>query len=197
MGGSTAEKQPWTREAYLEMERASDVKHELHDGEIFAMSGARRAHNLITGNVGAELRAALRGRPCEAYLNEMRVSYPPQTRYLYPDAAVVCGPPRFEDETLDTLLNPVVVFEVLSKSTERFDRGKKFEHYRAIPSLREYVLLAQTEANVEQFTRQDDGTWLMRALRAGEMLRLTSIDVSLAVDALYERVFDYPPAQGE
>ena len=192
MSSNAAEKTNWTREAYLEMERASPERHELHDGEVFAMSGASREHNLVVFNLAASLHGALKGRPCEAYMNEMRVGYPPQTRYLYPDAVVVCGGPRFEDRTLDTLLNPTVVFEVLSASTESFDRGRKFKHYGAIESMREYVLLSQTEVRVEQFTRQGDGTWILRALGAGETLRLPSLDVALPVDALYERVFDLP-----
>lgn len=182
-------KKRWTPGAYLEMERASPGRHELHDGEIFAMSGASRQHNLLVSSLGGQLYALLRGRPCEYYLNDMRVALLAQERYLYPDAVVVCGGPVLADGHGDTLLNPSAIFEVLSDSTEAFDRGQKFGHYRAIASVREYVLLSQTAVAVEHFTRQDDGTWSLRALGPGDTLRLVAAQISLSIDELYERVF--------
>src|SRR5262245_26620705 len=139
---STAEKRRMTREEYLEFERASEEKHEFFDGEVFAMAGARRRHNQIVINIGGELRQALRERTCEVYASDMRVRIPETNRYVYPDVTIACGEPRFEDAKEDTLVNPTIVFEVLSDSTEAYDRGDKFALYQTIPSLAEVVLVA-------------------------------------------------------
>jgi Uma2 family endonuclease len=135
-------KQRLTPEEYLARERQVDTKSEFYDGELFAKAGASRSHNLIVGNVTGELRAQLRGRPCEVYPADMRVKVSETGLYAYPDVVVVCGEPRFEDEHLDTLLNPTVIVDVLSPSTEAYDRGEKFAQYRKLASLREYVLIA-------------------------------------------------------
>ena len=122
---SAAEQTPLTAEQYLEMERASDTRHEFVQGEVFAMSGASREHNLVTLNTALSLHSQLKGRPCETYSNDMRVKISPLGDYVYPDIVVVCNKPQLEDNHLDTLLNPTVIIEVLSDSTEAYDRGKK------------------------------------------------------------------------
>src|SRR5262249_52342736 len=133
----------FTVEEYLKLEREASYKSEYLDGEIFAMAGASRRHNLISINAGSSLNAQLAERECEVYVSDMRVRVEATNLLTYPDVVVVCGEPRFHDEDADTLLNPTLIIEVLSKSTSRFDRGEKFEHYRAIESFVEYLLIAQ------------------------------------------------------
>src|SRR5262245_46847116 len=128
-----------TPEQYLVLERKADFKSEYLNGYIIAMAGASREHNLIAGNLHGELRSQLKGRPCETYVSDMRVFIDRTGLYTYPDIVAVCGEARFQDDGVDTLLNPTVIVEVLSDSTERYDRGRKFGHYRQLPSLREYV----------------------------------------------------------
>src|SRR5262249_32000266 len=141
---------------YLAAERRSETKHEYLRGVVYAMAGASREHNRITLNLGAEIRAQLKGSPFEAFVSDMRVLVEATGLYTYPDVAVVGGERPFLDAEVDTLLNPNVLIEVLSPSTEAYDRGKKFAHYRRIPSLVEYVLVAQDRPLVERFTRRDD-----------------------------------------
>lgn len=192
MSADAAEKRRWTSAEYLAMERSSPQKHEYCNGEIFAMAGASEAHNLIVTNVVGELRSALRSRPCKVYPSDMRVKIPATGLYTYADASVTYDRPSFEDDKVDTLLNPQVIFEVLSESTEDYDRGTKFKNYRSIPSLHDYVLVSQNEVLVEHFVRQPDGSWLLRERRAGEPLKLTSIDCTLDIDELYLKVFAAP-----
>ncbi|WP_437669541.1 Uma2 family endonuclease [Sorangium sp. So ce131] len=182
-------------EQYLAFERSSEQKHEYAGGEVFAMAGGTREHSLIAANVVGELRSALRARPCEAHASDLRIKNATTGRYVYPDASVVCGQALFEDDHRDTLLNPTAVFEVLSDSSESYDRGGKFALYRGIPSITDYVLLSQKQVEIEHFRRQPDGTWLLRVLGPGERLHITSIGCDLAVDELYLKVFA-PPAVG-
>lgn len=176
-------------EDYLAWERQAETKSEYLDGEVLAMSGASRPHNLITLNVAASLHGQLRGRECEAYVGDMRVRIPSVNLYTYPDVTVVCGEPRFEDGEMDTLLNPTLILEVLSPTTEGHDRGKKFAWYRTLDSFREYVLVAQDEIRVELFTRQEDGHWLLsEASRLEETLPLVSIGCELRLADVYDRV---------
>jgi Uma2 family endonuclease len=196
MSADVAEKRIWTPAEYLAMERASLEKHEFCDGEVFAMAGASKEHNLIVTNVVGELRAALRQRPCDVYPSDMRIRIPATGLYTYADAVVTCERPRFEDDQLDTLLNPQVIFEVLSDSTEDYDRGTKFKNYRSIPSLLDYVLVSQGEVLVEHFVRQGDGAWILRERRAGEALEIVSIGCTIAVEELYLKVFgEYRPTE--
>lgn len=182
---------PVSPEEYLARERVAETKSEYFAGEIVAMSGASRAHNLIVGNVVAALHGQLRGRPCELYPNDMRVGIAPRSAYLYPDAIVVCGKPEFAEERRDTLLNPTLVVEVLSPSTERYDRGKKWEHYRRIDSLREYLLISQDSRRVEHYVRQEGGLWLFAEAGGEEgVLELPAVGGSLALADVFERVFD-------
>src|SRR2546421_764668 len=176
-------------EEYLRLERQSEYKNEYLNGEIFAMSGASRKHNLITGNIGSEFNQQLRGKPCEAYMSDMRVKVTATGLYTYPDVVVVCGEPKFEDEHLDTLLNPTVLVEVLSKSTERYDRIAKSSYYRTLDSLAEHLLVAQDEIRLEQYSRQPDGQRLLLDYRSfDDIAELKSIGCSLALRDVYDKV---------
>jgi len=178
-----------TPEDYLAIERSAEFKSEYFDGEIFAMAGASRAHNSIVLNTGSEIRQHLKNRSCKAYVNDMRVKVNPTGLYAYPDVVVVCGKEQFEDTHLDTLLNPTLIIEVLSDSTEAYDRGRKFEHYRHLDSLVEYVLIAQQRPHVESFRRQSDQHWLLTECSGLDgTLRLESIDCDLALAEIYAKV---------
>ncbi len=189
MTGQAATRTGMTVEEYLDFERRAEEKHEFLDGEVFAMSGGTRQHSDVASNIIREIGNALRRRQCWVNGSDMRVKTGTGL-YTYPDASVVCGDRVFEDERQDTLLNPSVVIEVLSESTEAYDRGKKFEHCRSILSLTDYVLASQKEVLIEHFTKQSDGSWVMREARAGDRLVLASIECEVAVDDLYLKVFD-------
>src|SRR5437762_9925576 len=174
---------------YLRLERAAEYKSEYLNGEIFAMSGASRKHNLLTVNISASLNQQLRGKPCEVYASEMRVKVRATGLYTYPDVVVVCGEPQLEDEYFDTLLNPTVLVEVLSRSTERYDRIAKTSYYRTIDSLAEHLLVAQDEIRAEQYVRQADGQWLQyEYLNLGSLVKLPSIDCTLKLSDIYDRI---------
>src|SRR5437588_7283267 len=184
--------QPTTQlmpEEYLAIERRAEYKSEYIDGEVVAMTGASRRHNLIVLNVASEITQQLKGRPCEAYVSDMRVRVPSTRLYTYPDVVVVCGEPEFADDYVDTLLNPTLIVEVLSESTELYDRGKKFGFYRTIESLAEYLLVAQDECRVEQFVKQPDGRWMLSDYRSPEeVVELSSIQCRLALKEVYDKV---------
>ena len=183
-----------TEAEYLAFERRSDEKHEFYHGEIFAMAGASREHNLIAGNFFGELRSQLKGRPCEAYVGDMRVRITRSGLYTYPDVVAICGEPEFLDAEVDTLLNPTVLIEVLSDTTEEYDRGTKLKHYRKLPSLREYVLVSQSEPLIEQFTRRDNNHWdLSETVGLETTLRLSSIGCDIPLAEIYEKVVFPPP----
>ncbi|MET0650437.1 MAG: Uma2 family endonuclease [Pyrinomonadaceae bacterium] len=178
-----------TPEEYLAIERKAEYKNEYLDGEVFAMTGASRRHNLISVNLSAEIHQQLRGRPCESYASDMRVRIPSRRMYTYPDIVIVCDEPQFEDDYLDTLLNPTVIIEVLSESTERYDRFKKFGFYRTIESLAEYILVAQYEYRIEQYTKQPDGRWMLSEHRSLEdVVELASVQCTLTLREVYEKV---------
>jgi len=181
-----------SEEEYLDFERNSEIRHEYSDGEIFAMSGASRNHNLIVANVVGELRAQLKKKPCRVYPSDMRLKIDSTRLYTYPDAMIVCGQDKFDDEHKDMLLNPDVIIEVLSDSTENYDRVKKFGHYRKIGSLKEYVLISQNAAKIEKFVRTPQG-WLFSETdeTASEMI-LESVSCSLNIDEVYDKVFELP-----
>lgn len=176
-----------TEAEYLARERAARDKHEFSAGESFAMAGAKRAHNLVVANLVTALCTTLRARPCEVYPSDMRVKVSATGLYTYPDASVVCLEPQFEDAELDTLLNPEVIFEVLSDTTEAYDRGDKFAAYQTIPTLREYVLVSTRRRRVERFTREAGGGWHLETFEAGALVEL-SVGCSVAVDELYLKV---------
>lgn len=176
-------------EEYLEIERKSEERHEYFGGEIFAMSGAKRNHNVIAWNVGGELRQKLKGRNCEVYPADMRVFVPETGLYTYPDLVVVRGEPKFQDDVFDTLLNPILLIEVLSDSTEGYDRGKKFQHYRSIESLREYVLVSQDEARIEKYVKQGDGFWILsEAVGRDAKIEFSSIECQIDLREVYDKV---------
>jgi Uma2 family endonuclease len=181
--------QRYTPEEYLALERQAQCKSEYDAGDILAMAGASRWHNLIVANVVGELRAQLKGHPCATYPSHMRVKVSATGLYTYPDVTVVCGEARFEDNQQDTLLNPTLIVEVLSESTEAYDRGGKFAHYRKLPSLMEYVLIAQTKPHIEHYVRQPDNRWLLsEADSLSDTLHLPSIDCRLALAEVYDKV---------
>jgi Uma2 family endonuclease len=174
---------------YLRLERQSEYKSEYLNGEIFAMTGASRKHNLIGINSSSSLHQQLKGRHCEVYGGEMRVKVRSSGLYTYPDVVVVCGEPEFEDDEFDTLLNPTVLIEILSPSTERYDRIAKTSYYRTIESLAEHLLLAQDEIRVEQYVRQADGRWLLFEYSSLEsVVELRSIGCSLALRDVYHKI---------
>jgi len=174
---------------YLAFERLSETRHDYLDGETFAMAGASRNHNRITLNIALALETALGDRDCEVFASEMRVVTPSQL-FTYPDVVVACGPIQFDDSELDTLLNPVLVIEVLSKSTEAYDRVTKLSHYRTIPSLVEALLVAQDKVHVEQLIRQSGTDWLFRESDDLEAsLELPSVSCDLNLRRVYRKVF--------
>lgn len=183
----------WTAEEYLEFERDSQERHELLDGylisgDIYAMAGTSKKHNQIGSAVGYLLYGQFLDRPCDVFQSDMRVQVSERT-YFYPDVVVVCGAAQFKDKKEDTLLNPTVIFEVLSLSTKDFDRGEKFQQYRTLPSLRDYVLISQTKMLVEHYSRQEDKSWVLRDFSAPEdVLVLASIDCTLRLQDIYCKV---------
>lgn len=179
----------YTPEEYLALERQAEHKSEYFDGEIFAMTGASRRHNLVAANVLAALHRQLRKRPCEIYSSDMRVKVSPTGLYTYPDVVIVCGEPFFDDKQKDTLLNPTVLVEVLSKSTASYDRGEKFEHYRKLDSLAEYLVIAQNKYHVEHYIRQPDNRWLLSETDDRQQtIHLSSIECDLALADIYDKV---------
>lgn len=180
----------YSPQEYLELERQAESKSEYVNGEIFAMSGASEEHNLIVVNVASALHAQFLGRPCKVYASDMRVKVSPTGLYTYPDVVAVCGEARLEDAHLDTLLNPTVLIEVLSGSTEAYDRGEKAAHYRRLPSLAEYLLISQDKPQLEHYRRQSDNRWLLsEASGLHAVISLPAIDCTLRLAAVYDRVF--------
>jgi Uma2 family endonuclease len=178
-----------TPEEYLALERKAEYKSEYFDGEIFAMSGASITHNQITANVLAEIHAQFKKRLCRVYVNDMRVKVSPTGLYTYPDIVALCDKPRFDDAQKDTLLNPTVLFEILSDSTANYDRGAKFKHYRTLNSLKEYLLVAQNEYHIEHYIRQANNQWLLsETSNLQEVIALPSINCRLALTDIYDKV---------
>lgn len=178
-----------TPEEYLTIERQTEVRSEYFDGEMFLMAGANERHNLIVSNIVGELRSQFKNRPCKVYPRDMRVRIPATTLYTYPDVIAICDKPQFEDEHNDTLLNPNVIIEVLSDSTEAYDRGRKFEHYRTLESLSDYLLVVQDTHRIEHFTRQTDGRWLLSISHTLEdVVEIESVGCRLILAEVYDKV---------
>ncbi len=178
-----------TAEQYLVQERQATFKSEFFGGEVFAMAGGSPNHSLIAANFAGEARELLKGRPCNVFNSELRVKVNASGLYTYPDASIVCGELQFDDSQEDTVTNPIVLVEVLSESTEKYDRGAKSGNYRKIPSLMELVLISQYEPAVERFTRQENGGWLLIDSREmSDELRLESVGISIALSELYRGV---------
>ena len=177
-----------TPQEYLAWERKQPFKNEYHNGQIVAMSGASRVHNRITVDITVQLSNQLMEGECEVFASEMRVRTSPTVSYFYPDVIVFCGEPRFEDDAFDTLLNPMLVVEVLSPSTAAFDRGEKFEHYKQLASLQAYILVSQDRVQVEYYRRQDT-RWLHNTFqRLEDVPSLPSIECEVPLRAIYRRV---------
>lgn len=173
---------------YITAERKAIIKSEYIHGEVFAMSGASRAHNLIAVEITTELNLQLRGRGCDVYSNDMRVRTGQSCSYFYPDVVVVCDKPRFQDNVFDTLLNPTLIVEVLSPSTDAFDRGEKFRLYQEVKSLREYLLVSQDRISVEHY-QITETQWIGNTYESSEdVLQLNSIKCKLPLHDIYSRV---------
>ena len=185
----------YTLEEYLELDRTSEERLEFWDGEVFCMSGGSEAHVEIEGNIFAFLKSQLRERGCRVFLAEMRIKVPSAPPYRYADTSALCGKAEFEKiGGVDTLLNPALLVEVLSDSTEAYDRGDKFSHYKSIPTLREYLLVAQHRPHVTHLFKQDDGKWIhSEANDLESSVRLDSLDCELPLSEIYRDVtFDSP-----
>lgn len=177
-----------TLDEYLALDRASETKHEYFAGFISAMAGATYTHGLITGNLAGELRSALRDRPCGVIPADLRIRTV-STLYAFPDVVVVCGKPQFEGDRRDIVVNPSVIVEVLSESTEAWDRGGKFEHYRSVPSLQEYVVVSQTRPRVEHFLRQPSGQWLLTEYaNLEDRVQFPTLDLAIPLSEIYAKV---------
>ena len=175
-------------EEYLSIERRAEFKSEYLDGVAYEMAGGSERHNLITANIIIALGVQLRDRPCRVYPSDLKVRLPNSRRFFYPDVSVVCGETQFADEERDVILNPVLVVEVLSDSTEAFDRGKKFASYQQIESLREYLLVSQGEFLAEHYLRQEAGWLYTRAPGLDASLNLPALDCRVALSDFYNKV---------
>jgi Uma2 family endonuclease len=186
---SALPKQKWTPEEYFEFESTSETKHEYFQGEIYAMSGGSLKHALIATNTSTALNIQLRKSTCRVFQSDLRLQVAALGYYTYPDVFVVCGEPQYYEGRTDTVTNPVLVVEVLSPSTESYDRGKKFQHYRTLESLQEYVVISQDAAHIERFTRQPDGDWLLHAADGlDDTLELLSVGCTIALSDVYDKV---------
>jgi len=173
---------------YLELERKAERKSEYFRGQMFAMAGASLRHTVIVMNIGAGLHQQLKVSPCRVCSTDLRLRVSPTGLYTYPDVVVFCGQPQFADDQQDTLLNPALVVEVLSKSTQDYDRGQKFEHYRTLPSLAEYLTVAPDRPHIEHWTRQEDGWRLVEYADLTQTIQLASIGAALPLAEVYDKV---------
>ena len=194
---SAAPKPKLTASEYLEIERHAKFKSEFFKGEIFAMARVSREHNMIKENLVGEVGARLKGGPCQTYSSDQRVFVEATGLYTYPDIIILCSPGTYDPADRDTLTNPTAIIEVLSPSTEKYDRGAKFRNYQRIPSLIEYVLVAQDEAVCERFVRQADGSWaLVSFVELSATLTFTSVPVHIPLTDVYSGVtFPETPRQ--
>lgn len=182
-------KQRYTIEEYLEMERASDVKHEYYQGEIFAMAGAGPEHNLIFSNVFGELYASLKGKPCRPYGSDMRIHIPENTLFCYPDISIFCGDPITSDKEKDTVIHPTIIIEILSKSTRTYDQTTKFDFYRDIPTLKEYILIDSERIGVTSFLINEHNRWVLQDYKTLEdIVHIPTVEVSLSMYDIYNDV---------
>lgn len=196
---SAAPKRRLTPQEYLAIERKAQFKSEFYHGEMYAMAGARYSHNRVLANLLSKIGYQLEGKDCFMLPNDMRVQISDKDNYFYPDAIIVCGKPQFEDNVFDTLLNPKVIFEVLSKSTEQFDRGKKFDEYCKIATLEEYVLVYQTKMQIQRFVRRSEDHWDLRIFKDDTSnFTLETVPVTIPLKAIYEGIdFTQAEAQSE
>jgi Uma2 family endonuclease len=177
-----------TPEQYLEIERAAEFRSEYLNGEMFAMSGATARHNIVINNLGRALYPHLKGR-CQYFTTDLRLLVPSTGLYTYPDLMVICGKIEYSGDRQDIVTNPGFIAEVLSKSTADYDRGGKFVHYRSIPGLADYMIVAQDSARVEHYARQPDGSWLLREFRSlADVVTISSISAEVSLASIYEDV---------
>ena len=175
-----------TAEDYLASERLATEKHEYFEGEIFAMSGASFPHNEIVGNTFGNLFIELKGKKCRAYVGDLRIHIPKNTLYTYPDIAVICGEKDATDDKFDTATNPTVLFEILSRSTQKYDRTGKFDLYRDIDTLKEYIMINSEKIQVLKYSRNPDNSWLLTIFESLEdVFIIQSIDVELKLSDIY------------
>ncbi len=180
----------YTAEEYFETEQDAEYKSEYFYGEIFAMAGKTPNHNRITLNLAFIFNNRLKGKLCEAFASDIRLQIDEDKHYTYPDVMVVCGGLEFAKERKDTVINPVVIAEVLSESTKDYDRGTKFTAYRKIRTLKDYILVDQDKVHIEYFAKEKDGTWRFREYFNSEyILIIQSVDLQIPVKKIYERVF--------
>jgi Uma2 family endonuclease len=192
---STQPKTYLTPAQYLEIERKAETRSEYYQGEMFAMAGASWAHSMVCSNVSAAFHNHFGRGDCAVAGSDTRVNISSTGLYTYPDVVAVCGKPRFLDGEFDTLLNPTVIVEVLSPSTELYNRGKKFDHYKSIDSLRDYLLIASDRIVVDLYSRQPDGKWLLTSARSlSESIEIPSLNLRLSLADIYERV-DFETSQ--
>ncbi len=179
----------YTASEYLAFERTSETKHEFYKGEIFDMSGASLGHNHIQINLVGEVRTFLKGKSCNVFGSDLRIHIPSNSLYTYPDAIIICGKPEMLDEAFDTVLNPTVIVEILSPSTQRYDRGEKFMLYRSIPSLQEFIVVDSENIAVEHYKRNEDNTWLLQEWKEiTDILTIATIGFALPLNELYSGV---------
>ena len=192
---SALPKRKLTATEYLDIERRAEFKSEFFDGEMFAMAGASRHHNIVNENLSTELGARLKGGRCRTLSRDQRVRIERTGLYCYPDLVIVCGTPEYAVEDPDTLINPRAIIEVLSGSTERYDRTTKYRHYQKLPSVTEYILVSQDEPLCERFTRLADGTWTVASfVGLDSILVLTSVPVEIPLADIFNGVtFPEPP----
>ena len=193
---SAARTRSLTPEEYLALERKAEFRSQYDSGLIIAMPGGSRNHSIITVNVSGEIRQQFKGRPCEVFMIDLRLCVSPAGLYTYPDVMAACGELQFLDASTDTLLNPAMIVEVLSESTESYDRGRKFAHYQRLASLQEYVLIAQDELRVERYRRRGDEWVLSVFTDVDDRLHLASIDCEIPLREIYDRV-EVPRAPSE
>lgn len=188
--GMSAQPSHWlTPEEYLELERAAEFRHEYFNGRMYAMPGGSYRHAVIIANLTGELHSALKKGPCTVASSDLRLRVAEDGLYTYPDVSVVCGKPKFADRRTDTVLNPVLLIEVLSPATEFLDREFKAAQYRSLESLQEYALVSQTEPRVEIFRRQDGGHWLLSEFAGIEAAaRFDSVDANVPLKEIYDKI---------
>ena len=178
-----------SQEAYLEMERVSDTKHEYYKGEVFAMSGASWEHNVIVKNINTLVLPFLKGKPCDMFGSDLRIHIPENTLYTYPDFSIICGKPETNDEEKDTIIKPSAIIEVLSKSTKDYDRGSKFMLYRSINTLNEYITVDSLSISIEIYTRNPDNTWILSEFKQPQdSFVISTIGLRLLLKDVYEDV---------
>lgn len=176
-----------TEAEYLAFERESQERHEFYKGEIFLMSGASFKHNVIEDNLRGTLHAFLKGKKCRSFGSNLRIHIPKNTLYTYPDILIVCDEPKFVDNEFDTLLNPAVIIEILSPSTGNYDRGAKFDLYREIETLKEYILIDSATIHCIQYAKNTDSTWTFSEAKApGDTFNIKTIALQLQLSAVYD-----------